>query len=458
MSEAPPVREPGLPAPAKFELALFAVIVLACSQLGYVGHPRYGPFIAAADVLCAVLFAAWLAKVHREGRFGRILLPPTVLWLWLAMGVLSISKSALDAEGKLSLAGVKAGVIEVGQLGLYFVAGYMMFVDVFNSVAKIRRASAVLLGATTVVVAWGLMDYLTKSQAFQVKASFGNRNVYSAFLVMVVPLLFGVAIHERDRLQRRWVMLVAAMAALTMLGPPHVWLLTGILCWMAYTRGGRIRAYFIPCAVILALAINVGLPRNRATNVTELLDPFERGELYKLTGGEATQPGETPPLIVKKRWLEWQPALQMLADNLALGVGAGSYQRRIGEAAYYGQLPNAKKSEPDADNLYLVLGASMGFPALVCLVALLARFRRQAKSLWLRAGSTAERGLAAGLPGAVVGIMVANLFSSLLVRGVSLIWALVFAMITTASREGIASVRRRAGISTTAPNSEVSQT
>ena len=80
----------------------------------------------------------------------------------------------------------------------------------------------------------------------------------------------------------------------------------------------------------------------------------------------------------------------------------------------------------------------------MCLIGFLARFWREADSLWLRAGSRVERGLAAGLPGAVAGIALANVFTSLFVRGSGLIWALVFAMITTVSREGIVAARRQA--------------
>lgn len=439
-------QQPGsqseLPPPRRFEVALFALLVLSCSQLGYVGHPRYGPFIAAADVLCALLTIAWMWKVTREGRWRSLTWPPFVVWAWLVLGVLSMSKSMVDAEGNLSPGGIKAGVVEVAQLGLYFFAGYMLFVDVLNSTAKMRRAAAVLLGAVTLVVLWGLADYaLVAEKPFDVKSSFGNRNVYSAFLVMTLPLLFGGALHERSRVQRWWVLGLVAVALVTMVGPPHVWILTAVLAWIAYVRGGRVRTYLAPALVVFALAVNLGLPMNRTTNVVEFLDPFERGELYKLEAGAEAPVQDS--LIVKKRWLEWQPALQMLTENFPLGVGAGSYQRRIGEAQYYGPLPNVKKSEPDTNNLYLVVGASTGFAALICLVGFLTRFWRQSRVLWLKAGSTVERGLAAGLPGAVLGLTVANLFTSLLVRGVSLVWAFLFAMVTVLLRERLSVERKR---------------
>ncbi len=438
------------------EVAALAVVVLACSQLGYVGDPKHGPFIAVCDVLCALLVAVWGLSLWARGRLKEITWAPAPVWAWLFVAALSMTGSVMEA-GSLSKLGVKFGLTKLLQIVLYFIAGYGLFVHVFRDGARVRRVCRVLLITTTVVVAWGLVDYLLRDDPLTVKAGFGNRNVYSAFLVMVLPLLFGIAIHERDMAQRVWVAAVVTVGACTMLGPPHVWVLLGILLWMAFVRGRRVRAVFVPGLLALALVV-VALPRSRQANVVEFLDPFERGELYKLeTGGKMAPP--TPPpsapgapaeaeaeagdqgaeagpqQVVKKRWVEWEPALMMLTQNIALGVGAGNYQRRIGEDRYYHSLPNVKKSEPDTNNLYLVEGASMGFAGLVCLLATLALFWRRACGLWQRAGTRTERGLAAGLPAAILALGVANLFTNLFVRGTSLIWALLFAMVTVLSAQ-----------------------
>ncbi|MBP8951843.1 MAG: O-antigen ligase family protein [Armatimonadetes bacterium] len=434
------------------ELAALILIVLSCSQIGYVGHPRYGPFIAVADVFCAGLFVVWLAVSLRRRGLRELPWPCEPILAWIAVGALSISVAATDATGAISLSGVKNGIIEVAQLGLYFVGAYMIFVDAFKDRACLRRAFLVLLAATSGVVLWGLIDYITRSDVTQVKASFGNRNVYSAFLVMVVPLLFGFFIYDRSSGLKAWATCLFGIAALTMLGPPHVWIMTGLVAWVAFLRGRWYRTALAPALVAFAVLVTLAVPRNRAANVTELLDPFEREDLYKLEatmdlpeGDEAPEdpeasemPPETGPdvLVVKKRWLEWQPALAMMSDNVALGVGAGSYQRRIGEAVYYGSLPNVKKSEPDTNNLYLVVGASMGFGGLVALIAALAWHWRRATRLWLRAGERLQLGLAIGLPASVMGIALANLFTSLFVRGSCIIWALVFAITVVATAHG----------------------
>lgn len=449
MSEAPAPIEQDASAQSRrweppwwLEWGVLALVALSCCQVGYVGHPRYGPFIAAADVLCAGLLVLWALLALRSGRLRRLPRPTAPVVAWIAVAILSVSAAALDAEGALSRAGIKAGVIEIAQIFLYFVFAYMLCADVLNDLGRLRRACIVLLGATTVTVLWALAHYLLEAEAFDVRGGFGNRNVYSAFLVVVMPLLLGVFVHERDRRLRYWSLALVPLAMLTMLGPPHVWLMAALCAWVAYVRGEDYRRILMPGILFLALAINIGLPRNHQANVVELFDPYERGELYKLeTGGvetaefEGEEGAPSDTLIVKKRWLEWQPALAMMSENIALGVGAGSYQRRIGETAYYGALPNVKKSEPDTNNFYLVIGASMGFAGLVCVVAMLALYWRWSGQIWLRAGSRIERGLGAGLPAAIVGIALANLFTSLFVRGCGTLWALVFAMALVAIRE-----------------------
>jgi len=425
--------------PGWLQVATLALIALSCSQLGYVGHPRYGPFIAAADVLCALLFVVWAIRVWACRRMGELTWPPAALWAWVAAAVLSVSMAAVEGEGALARGAIKDGVVEVAQLVLYFVVAYMIFVDILRDGTMLRRAYLTLLAASCVVVLWGLADYVTQADAMQVKAGFGNRNAYSAFLVMVIPLLVGVSAYGASRLLRGGALALAFGAAITMLGPPHVWLMAGLTIAVAYYRGGAYRARVAPAAAALTLLVCLALPRNYEANVSSFLDPYERGEMYKLAAGSEADEASTgdqtgQELIVKKRWLEWQPALVMMTENLPLGVGAGRFQDRLGEAEFYGSLPNVKKSEPDTNNLYLVVGGSMGLAGLVALIGLLAWFWRRGSELWRSAQSPTQRGLALGLGAAVVGIAAANIFTSLFVRGISVIWALVFAMITVATR------------------------
>ena len=423
------------------EIAIMVILIAACSQLGYVGHPRYGPFIAIADVLCVLIAPFWIFRVIRSGRLKKLHWPPAALGALFITGVLSLSRVCFDDEGALSLSNIKSGVIEIAQLALYFGFAWMLFVDVLNNASKLARAMVVMLIFVSLSVIWALYQYVSQPDLMKVCAGFGNRNVYCAFLTVVLPLFFGIALYGKFDFMRPWVYILCVLAAITMVGPPHIWILTGILCWLTWLRGGRSRLVIIPITLAAVLLINTGLPKNQTSNISGFFDVIERGELHKLeisetpdnTGNvEEGTAADTAPegvSVVKKRWIEWQPALNMLADNLPLGVGAGAYQRKIGEAQYYGALPNLNKTEPDTNNLYLVIGASLGLLGLISLLSFMLHFGYMASNLWLRAQGALQRSLVAGLYGAVIGIWATNLFTSLLVRGVAIIWAFIFAAI-----------------------------
>lgn len=401
--------------------AIVVLILVAPSQFSYALDPKHGPFILYADVLAALIFAAWGIALLAQGRLRDLVLPPAALWALLVV-------AGLSALGATSL---KASVVEIAQLALYFVAIFAMFAEVLRDRRRIGVAVKTLALATTVVVLWGLYHYLTQVDAAQVRGPFGNRNVYSGYLAMVLPLLFGMGLWMEQANQRAWFYGLVAVGAFTMLAGPQFWCLALVLLAMAAIKSWRTVGYFLViAAAFLGLILTVA-PRNYKCVVREVLDPIERGEVYK------AMPGEPPVTLVKKRWLEWQPALSMLAGNLALGVGVGNYQENIGQ--YYGFLPNAKKTEPDTSNLYLVMGSSMGFMGLVCLVAFLGHFVSAARRLWLKVNDGWGQGLAAGLAGSMYAVVVVNLFSSLFVRGNSLVWALLLAMIASVAARGAAS-------------------
>jgi len=406
------------PADGGLWYAVLVLIVLAPSQFSYALDPKHGPFVLYADLLAALLFMAWAVWVLVRGRLRELILPPAALWALLVVAVLS-------AAGATSL---KSAAVEIVQLGLYFVAVFAMFADVVRGRHRLGVAVKALGLATTVVVLWGLYHYFTAADAAHVQGPFGNRNVYSAFLAMVLPLFFGTALWVENLNQRIWYLGLVIVGAFTMLAGPQFWCLLLVLLVVSAMKSWQTTGHFLAVtAVFLALTLSLA-PRNYQALVKEVGDPIERGEVYK----DATAPGEKAPPLVKKRWLEWQPALNMLGENFLLGVGVGNYQVNIGEGRYYGFLPNAKKTEPDTNNLYLVIASSTGFTGLVCFVAFLGYFMGAARRLRARLTDSWGQGLAAGLTGAVYAIVLVNLFSSLFVRGNSLIWALLLAMIAAA--------------------------
>jgi hypothetical protein len=86
------------------------------------------------------------------------------------------------------------------------------------------------------------------------------------------------------------------------------------------------------------------------------------------------------------------------------------------------------KAEDDSQNLYLVLASSTGFAGLAAYLGMLGFFGVSALRRFVAAADPFERGLALGLAGSCLAFAVNSLWSPLLVRGIGIPLALVFAL------------------------------
>lgn len=428
---APPT--PPRPLPVFFYYAATLLVFLSPSQLAYALDQRHGPFLGYADLLTGVVCFLALLTVVVGHRWRSLTYPPLAAWALLLVGVLSLSRA-----GELL-----PGVIDVTQLALYLIAALTLFQSVFTTAPRLQAALLALLAGATLAVVWAGVQYLTLLRgdprlfdAMQVCAGFTNRNTYSAFLALVLPLALAGALHAHRPLWRVGGALLTAGGLLTLLSGPLLWVTLLSLVWVASTGRGLARwTALAGVAVFLALLLTV-FPHNRDAALTELGNPYETNLIHVAQGAPTS---EGAP-VLKKRWLEWQPALHLLSQNFVLGVGAGNYQANIGQhySSEFSEkaLPNFKKSEPDTNNLYLVFAGSMGFLGLIALVALFGHFWRRSSVLWSYADSPLGRTLAAGLPAAVLSLLLGNLFTAMLVRGLSLVVVLVFALTAAASVVG----------------------
>jgi len=402
--------------------AVLLLIFIAPSQISYAIHPRSGPFITPADALLALLLVVWLLALLVSRRWRQLLGVPFAIWALLVVAILSATK-AVD---------VGLAAREILQFALYFVGGFLLFVDALRRRQRLRRAMDMLAVATSVIVVWGLIDYVTAPNALEVSASFGNRNVYSGYLAMVLPLLYGLGLHSVSKWHKLWLLATVVVGTVTVLCGPLFWLLLGILLIISLYHGRRTAGYCAVCVALFVVIMPKTFPRSYDAAVVELTNPYETGQIYKLPVTDASADQEVP--IVKKRWLEWQPALMMIARNPMLGVGIGNYQLRIGEPLHYQDLPNVKKIEPDTNNLYLIVAGSTGLAGLVCLMALFGHFVRLAENVQIWAEDEFGSGLAAGLAGSMGAIVVGNFFTSLNVRGTAIIMVLILALIDICAR------------------------
>ncbi len=130
----------------------------------------------------------------------------------------------------------------------------------------------------------------------------------------------------------------------------------------------------------------------------------------------------------QQRYKEWQAALNMAARSPLFGVGAGAYQRNVN--AFYYEMPKYPKNlmEPDALSFYFVWAASAGIPfLLICAAMALGAATGAARGL-AALEAPVDRGLAAGVLGALAALAVACVFTSPFVRGGGVTLALVLAL------------------------------
>lgn len=401
------------PPPAWLRALVTLLVAGSCSQFAYALHPRKGPFVGYLEMASVGVLILWGVWVLATSRLRYLKGPPWSLWAFLAVAVLSLANAT----------SLKAGAVEVAQYALYFVALYMLFADIADSSG--RWLWYALGVGTLVATAVAFVQLLSGAEPIKVAGLTANRNVHSAFLAFALPLVWAWGCSLWPRREAWAVFVLVTLALLTMLGAPHVWIAIVAIAWVSAVL---LRPGFWPATtpvVVLVLAANFVSPVHRTCNLEELLNPWETGDVYKLlreVGATEHQP------LLKKRWLEWWPGLAMIADNPLLGVGAGNYQLNIGRPDYWGYLPNAKKTEPDTNNLYLVLGGSLGLAGLVAFVAVLVRFTALAVS-----GARRRDPMMTGLAAALVSLAVANLFTALLVRGVTVAWVAALAAIERAA-------------------------
>lgn len=399
---------------------VLVLLALAPGQLTYALDPKHGPFIAYVDVLAAGVVGLWALWTLLTGRLREVVWPPRHTWALVGVAVLA----GLGAES------LKAAVIEIAQLTLYFILAYMLFCDVLREESRRRIALLVLLAFTSLAIGYAVWQTLNwQGELPGIKAAFQSRGAYSAFLVLVLPFFYGLVLHSRRLWERIWGAVAILAGMVTMVAPGLLLVLLAVLGLMTATWAQRPTRWLYGLALAAAGLVCLTLLPPTQKAFRELVNPYEEGPIYKTM--DAGQTGDQP--LVKKRWLEWMPALNMMSGHFLLGVGTGNYQLNIGLPEYYGFLPNVKKSEADTNNLYLVTGSSMGFAGLVALLGFMGYFVWRARSLWMHLETPEAWPWAAGVYGLVMAVPLVNLLASVFVRGTALVWALGYALVIVIS-------------------------
>jgi len=383
-----------------FRWGLLATLCIAPTQWSL--QPRPKLHLSPADLTLALTAAVWLADLLLTREWRRLRLPHWTNLLFVALAALS----ALTAPDKA------AALKDLVQYAEYFLVGALLFEAFLRGDPRAARQSlGALAGVTALVLGLALTHYFTAAtEPLAVRGTFGNRNVLGGFLALALPLVFAGVLGVRSLpLKAALALLLLAGLTVNLSGASYL-AVAGVLLGMAALRGP---ALFVPVAAALLVWQAAVLPRLPREND---LTHFQSLALYDGSGS------------VVRRYPDWQAAYSMTLTHPWLGVGLGNYQKHVGQ--YYDSVPRQTgPSEPDIQNLYLVLAASAGLPTLAAFLALLASAAGQA----CRAGLSpcASRGraaLALGVAGSLCAFGVAAVWHPLLVRGIGLPLVFVLAL------------------------------
>lgn len=397
---------------AVFRTGVLVTLCVAPTQGSLEVRPKL--FLSPADLTLAFTAGVWFLDVLVCRDWRRLLrLPP---WPHLLFVGCAAASAVVAADRGAALK-------DLVQFTEYFIVGAMVFEAFLREGGglRVRQALMVLGGMTAVALGFAAVQYVSpgghrsiglfadgktldiivnvlggRESPLLVGGTFGNRNVLGGFLALALPLCFA-GLAGRD--VRAWVRVLcgaglAAGLAVNLSGASY-FAVAGVILCMAAVRGAR---WFVPAAAALLLWQAAVLPRLPRVND---LAHFQSVALYGETGA------------AERRYPAWQAAYGMVLTNPWLGVGLGNYQKHVGQ--YYDVVPRETgPSEPDIQNLYLVLAASCGLPGLFAFLAVLAHGVASAVR------SAGRSPVAWGVAGSLCAFAATAVWHPLLVRGIGL--------------------------------------
>lgn len=287
------------------------------------------------------------------------------------------------------------------QFGLAFALLHLLVVDALK---RTRRAAVwglgLVLTGLAINLALAAVQYFTAGlDPLLVRGAFGNRNVLGGYLALTLPTCTVLALAPVKPAWRLTGGLLTLVGLLLILSGP-AWLAVAGAVGLGLLVSGK-RIGFAVWMLGLALLFTAVLPRLPRENDRVLL---ESADLYDGMG----QPNF--------RYPEWQVAVNVIDEVPWRGVGAGNYQRQINR--YYGLIPNPTgPQEPDIQNLYLVLGVSLGIPGLMLFLMMIGMGIRRAVTAGQSAADALSRAIGWGCAWGLTGFAIASAWSPLLVRG-----------------------------------------
>lgn len=397
-----------------------------------------GDLVLAALAVCA---AVEILRFHRPLPLVlKRAVAPLPAFAWVAVAAAAAAAASFGREGVQW----KGALKEVVQLVEVLVVGYGWVLwaapPAGDNNARENHAQGdgrrdldrvlyALAGAVTVNVLFALAQVVYTEHVFHVRGLFEHRNALGTFLAVTLPVLAAAGVSSRRHWGVRVWLLVTAALGLCVTGNAGLFaaaafgIIAAVVAVGAHACAGsrlpRFAHGLLAAAgvAIVALVIQpVLMPRLRDSQFRSVstLPVDEHGRAH-----------------VSARVRRWGAALECVRVNPTLGVGPGQFQRRIGgfydrfferPAGRGDDVPgfDIRFDEPGSHSLYVVTAVEMGLLGLVAVGWFLASAVGRA--------AFGRSGFAAGALGSSVAVIVACLFSSVMVRGIALVFVIVLAL------------------------------
>jgi len=381
-------------------VGLFLILLLAPTQFAF---QIKGAYLSLVDPLVWITGLLWVISVFLDPSERSPLkkcLPP---WPHLAFVGL-IALSLVNAENKLD------SIREIIQAAEYLLVAFLLFSRLSIDEKQLQYLLYLLLVLVSVTAGWGLLHYLQSSRGIlQVKASFGNRNVYSGFLAVTLPLVLAVMLYVRSWAARIWLGLVFLAGSISMLagGAMLALLLAGTLT--CALKSSRVLLGWLIFVLLMGALVLPHLPRENISVLRSSVSFYD------------------DKIKVEPRYTEWQASLQMWEEYPLCGVGIGNYQEQIGTHYGYLSIPEGEK-EPDHNNFFLVLASSAGWLGILAFLGMFFSWMVRSLRVYFNSIADLPRQLALGAIGALVAFAVASIWTALMVRGVFLPFIIILAL------------------------------
>jgi O-antigen ligase len=419
--------------------------------------------IPVVDIAVWLVFVIWVYQLIVSKECHEATLPPAPLSAYFMVAVLSIGNS-------INLLNSVKETIQV--LG-YFLCSYMIFINNIKTQIQLKKIICVISVVTTLVIIYGIYQSIVLNKSTYLLSSvFDNRNVLGGYLAVVLPVFFAFILNKSSTGTYIWFGLIVLAGLVIITSIPSFISLGIVFVFIGFLQqkkwwyiAGIISVFII--IIILPVGIRLSDVKNPHTFLFEPNDLDEYhgkvirsvqmsyvGSIIKgnigdyefhilsniITKGVIPEDYVRQMLMARKKdylygdgnhvnqiFLEWQAALNVLADKPFFGLGIGNYQQGIG--FYYNSLPKLNTTEPDSQNGYLINSVTMGIFGLAILFWITTYFGRLVLNIYLSTKNNFYRNLSIGLFGSLIAFCLNNFFSPILYNAGTMLFVLILSLI-----------------------------